>query len=324
MADRKDNPMLIWTEDTAELSRLLNPNEGQFTTTVRSACRKLKCSRTWFGSNIAPKVHYVYVNPVILARSRPERCYYDTNEFHQLIADSTRIEQRTKRVPIEIFIPPRRRKKYKETLIEEKLTDYNISRAALGIAENPERDEILAAVRELLRDEYEPSETLLRHLLAAAERSPSQPIPDVLGMLRKREAIMESFLDKTGKALLEAKVSPTKRSEVSWMPARPDAAAAVLYGFRKGDCGWATVASMKGWGDVDETHYRKLFEDGEVRCTIEIPKSGGGATRHVMWSKDPTPAPEPDWILDVKRPDIFPVRIDAWRRLVEDAGYKLC
>lgn len=148
---RKDNPMLIQCNDWKNLIYEL---EHKYTTSIKMACRLLKCERKWLDRYIRPHVHYIYLSngrgrgsinylfraSIELRKDITESIWLDTQEFECLVKkymhDCTR---QTINVPIELLIQPGKirsfQKSYKTILdkIEkakknkrfEELTDLN-------------------------------------------------------------------------------------------------------------------------------------------------------------------------------------------------------
>lgn len=103
----KTNPMLVndltWPELTAAL-------DSTYTTSIKAACRVLKCSRSWVTQFVRPHVHYIYLAPhYVYAAFRgqsKESVWLNTNEFKDLICSSMTCTRQTIAVPVELLLDP--------------------------------------------------------------------------------------------------------------------------------------------------------------------------------------------------------------------------
>lgn len=267
MAKRVDDSMLVRTKDMEDLIwQLCN----RFTVGTHQACRLLKCSRTWFQSNVAPSLHYVYIGVNALPRVKAaklgsDQCRYDAAEFDDFIFPRTAFERLGKAVILEAHVAD-------PEALAARLKDAGLA------------DDDIDGCEDGMR----------RYKMGLAQH-----------------ALVVDALDERGKLLYERLKGA--RSGLEWKPATPDEAVAVMDMFQAD--GWRTVADMMDYGDAAETHYRQLFRDGAVRCSIEIPQGGGKATRHVMFAPDPEPESVPPELLGVSCSQIT-VHVDDYRAIM--------
>lgn len=276
---RADNPMLVRTESLGELAEAI---EGPFSTGTHEACRMLKCSRDWFSANVAPRVHYVFVT----SAGRVALKYEDT----PLSASGDQCWYNTAELV---------------ALIEEHTRiEQRSKRFALESFIDPEN-----------RDAF--NEVVRRRRLTDFDVATAPDPADRSFKLRERRELVEKALNETGARLLEAALASPRRAAAPWFEVGAAARSLAVIELVRG--GWRTVADMMEYGDAAETHYRRLYAEGALRCTIELPKDGGGTTRHVMWCPDPMPAPRPEWLVDAS-PTWVPASLEVWQRYVSGIG----
>lgn len=276
---RADNPMLVRTESLGELVAAI---EGPFSTGTHEACRMLKCSRDWFSANVAPRVHYVFVT----SAGRVALKYEDT----PLSASGDQCWYNTAELVALIE---------GHTRIEQRS-----KRFALESFIDPEN-----------RDAF--NEAVKRRQLTDFDVATAPDPADRSFKLRERRELVEKALNETGARLLEAALASPGRAAAPWFEAGVAATSLAVIEFVRG--GWRTVADMMEYGDAAETHYRRLYAEGALRCTIELPKDGGGTTRHVMWCPDPMPAPRPEWLVGAS-PTWVPASLEVWQQYVSGIG----
>ena len=84
---------------------------------------------------------------------------------------------------------------------------------------------------------------------------------------------------------LESARWDTSRARASWVDAG-DEAPSTLSKLR----GWGTPASMRSWGDTDESVQRMIWRRAMARLEIALPDG----TRRVLYGPEPDPAPVPE------------------------------
>ena len=118
MKPKEDNPMLVDFRELPDDERwgaCLNALKTDYTLDIKSACKYLMCSRSWFDKNIHPFIHNIYLSQRyagLAGRALEEinmtsSVWLHAKEFEDLILSHiTSVTRRTISVPIEALINP--------------------------------------------------------------------------------------------------------------------------------------------------------------------------------------------------------------------------
>lgn len=258
-----------------DLDQLVSRMSTRFTLGTHDCCALLQCSRDWFTANVKPRVRYVYATPRALAAIKRDGALRLSHPDHCWYDAEGLLALIAEHARIE--------RRTKRVSLEAFLADEGGYRRRL--------------------DEGRATDLDIRGL-NGADRAKAQA--------RQREAL-EACLGGTGRALLDEAVDlAAKRGRFAYVQAEETERDAALAALRRG--GWRTVPDMMDYGDAAETHYRRLFTEGALRCTVAIPQAGGTATNHVMWCRDPFPVAAPGGFADVS---------DRWVTVPADCWYRV-
>lgn len=258
----------------ADLDELESAMRERFNVGTHDACRSFQCSRSWFERNVKPSLHYVFLNRTALHRLRP----HDSRgvSMDQCWYDGGELAG---------FVR-------KHAVIEQRSKQVHLA----AFVDDP------AALQEELE---------AKGLTDSAIEEPENAARRY-ALHKSQENAIVSHLDEFGQECERLAVSPSSgRASLPWRPYEaPDDVLALF-----GPAGsWQTVPDMMDYGDVTETIYRKVFSKGMIRCSIEVPTAGGSVTtRHVMYCRDPRPAPLPDPVID-SWPLTVAVPVELWER----------
>lgn len=118
MKPKEDNPMLVDFRELPKEERwnaCLAALKRDYTLDIKSACRLLMCSRSWFDKNIHPFIHNIYLSQhyaglagrALEEISMTSSVWLHAKEFEDLILSHiTNVTRRTINVPIEVLIDP--------------------------------------------------------------------------------------------------------------------------------------------------------------------------------------------------------------------------
>lgn len=249
MAIYDNDPSFVFVEGWDKIGYLL---QTTYRLSTKDICRRLQCSRSWVNKYVRPHVKHVYVATGFGGRSVPAALVLKNAGIIET-EEATWYDE-------EGFIGfilsnskfhQRSKMVYLENYVEDVEGWKN---RCNGYFEA--RDEALGT------KQFEKTMMKLNQL-------------DI-----ELRLDLKDYLSPQGKLLLAGECRPHRRTAADWVEvACPDETVSA----------WRTVADMKGYGDVDEVIHRRLFAEGCVRCTTELPDIDGQLGKKVFYVEDPDP-----------------------------------
>lgn len=244
-------------ENFETFNQLVMAAAETYTLSLKSACKALKCSRSWANNYIRPyvpaiyvsngrltdpkgnvikKTNYAYILSIMVNEIRVdgetdpsnESIYLDKQKFNEYVKSRiVKCQKRSKKVPKTYFIA------------EEKLKEYYLE--------------------------------LFKNLFS--NKVDEQDLTK----------IFLSYVDDDIRSTIEKNiVLPTKRTKAEWVDVKlPEADIK----------DWKAVHDLMDYGDVEETIYRELFRNGSIRIELMFPDKEGTlkSKGKVYYIDDPNP-----------------------------------
>lgn len=225
--------------------------EYDYTLSFRSACKILKCDRSWVQKYIRPNVHYIYLSTgagrkttsytklasKAINKELTESIWFNTKEFDTLIRKSiSSCTRQTILVPVEHLIAA------------DKLSDF--------------------------LTEYKKLKT---------EKEACDPVKDILKrieIIQSMDKLIQASVNTIGKEIYSNLPSCYKRGACPVVKCN-------LPEFQLADI--ISVHDLKDYGDCDEEIYRQLFLDGCYRLEINIPGENGILSKKIYYLKPEPP-----------------------------------
>lgn len=250
--ERKNDNMLVSFDDIQEdycWDACLHALETEYTLSLKSACRLLKCSRSWVQKYVRPHVHYVFLSRGIIDGKRKRRApdyariasvrlkkkftestWLNRSEFEALIRKNMTWSRQTIAVPIELF-----------------MDDDNFQEKYFQIME----------------------------ALNSAYQSEKISFYEIDKLKNECEVLIQNSLSKTGKVYYLAQANKYRRSETPAVVCDP------LVEFELKDL--QAVHDLKNYGDTDEEIYRDLFEKGCYRLELQLSDAEGNVSKKIYY-----------------------------------------
>jgi hypothetical protein len=246
------NQMLVtFDEYEDKWQQCLTALEYDYTLSFRSACKILKCDRSWVQKYIRPNVHYIYLSTgagrkttsytklasKAINKELTESIWFNTKEFDTLIRKSiSSCTRQTILVPVEHLIAA------------DKLSDF--------------------------LTEYKKLKT---------EKEACNPVKDILKrieIIQAMDKLIQASVNTIGKEIYSNLPSCYKRGSCPVVKCD-------LPEFQLEDM--ISVHDLKDYGDYDEEIYRQLFLDGCYRLEINIPGENGILSKKIYYLKPEPP-----------------------------------
>ena len=246
------NQMLVtFDEYEDKWQQCLNALEYDYTLSFRSACKILKCDRSWVQKYIRPNVHYIYLSTgagrkttsytklasKAINKELTESIWFNTKEFDTLIRKSiSSCTRQTILVPVEHLIAA------------DKLSSF-----------------------------------LTEYKKLKAEKEACNPVKDILKrieIIQAMDKLIQASVNTIGKEIYSNLPSCYKRGACPVVKCN-------LPEFQLADM--ISVHDQKDYGDCDEEIYRQLFLDGCYRLEINIPGENGILSKKIYYLKPEPP-----------------------------------